>query len=155
MKPKSLGKSPAGARSTLSAEPPPQHSATTVKLTPGILSLKHILVPIDFSECSGCALNYALTLAQKLEALGLLRIVEPSVYADDNLLTPTMPDETNQHLMTVSRERLMALKAQVTQHGLAVEDLVRMNRAQSKIPDTAKATGADLIVMGTPWAQQN
>jgi nucleotide-binding universal stress UspA family protein len=31
----------------------------------------------------------------------------------------------------------------------SIETLVRMGRAQSEIPDTAKAIGADLIVLGT------
>jgi len=153
MKSKSLGKLATAPRSDASEEALLQQGSAPVKIAPLVFSLKHIMVPIDFSECSLCALNYALALAKKLEAdLVLLHIVEPAVYidnAENNLLAPTLPDETNQQLMTASRERLMALKEEVARCGIAVETLVRMGRAQSEIPDTAKATGVDLIVMGT------
>ncbi len=40
------------------------------------------------------------------------------------------------------------MKQQLQMKGLAVELLVRMGRAYSEIPDTAKATDSDLIIMG-------
>jgi nucleotide-binding universal stress UspA family protein len=113
-------------------------------------ALKRILVPIDFSNCSLGALGYALGLAAKCEAsLVLLHVVEPTVYAQDDLSTTAALDKATGNLMNTGRERLAALQRRAASQGLAVEMLVRMGRAQSEISDTAEATGSDLIVMGT------
>jgi universal stress protein A len=114
------------------------------------LSFKQILVPIDFSDCSVSALDYALALGEKLGTkLTLLHVVEPALYQDNYLMTSTALDETNQNLIAAGRQRLATLRARVATHGLPVETLVRMGRAQSEISDTAKAIGSDLIVIGT------
>ncbi|MGE5316209.1 MAG: universal stress protein, partial [Acidobacteriota bacterium] len=48
------------------------------------LSLKKILVPIDFSEYSKKALRYAFRFAEQFSAsLTLLYVVEPTVYPAD------------------------------------------------------------------------
>lgn len=113
-------------------------------------TFKRILVPIDFSDCSDGALAYAITLAQKFQAkMILLHVVEPAFCPDNYLMSATGTDETNQGLIEARRERLNDLKQGVSFKGLEVELLVRMGRAQSDIPDTAKATDSDLIVMGT------
>jgi|SRR6516225_4055036 nucleotide-binding universal stress UspA family protein len=112
--------------------------------------LKRILVPIDFSNCSLGAFNYAVGLAAKCDAgLVLLHVVEPTVYAQDDLGTTAALEKATGNLMNSGRERLAALQRRATSQGLAVEMLVRMGRAQSEISDTAEATGSDLIVMGT------
>ena len=114
------------------------------------LVFKQILAPIDFSECSAKALDYAIALGQKFGTkLTLLHVVEPAVYPDNPLLAASTLDDTNQNLVTAGRERLAQFQARVSAAGLPVETLVRMGRAQSEISDTAKAIGADLIVMGT------
>jgi nucleotide-binding universal stress UspA family protein len=115
-----------------------------------LITFKRILVPIDFSGCSLGALHYALALAEKFAAkLIFLHVVEPAVYPQNYLITPATLDETNQNLLAVARERLAEVKQKATARGLPSETLVRMGRAQSEISDTAKATGTDLIVMGT------
>jgi universal stress protein A len=132
----------------------PADSTQTVALSSGAarspLTLKQILVPVDFSLCSLKALDYALGLAQTFQAkLTLLHVVEPTVYPESYALTPSTLDEANQNLMESSRERLSELKRRPAMHGLSIQILVRMGRAQSEIPDTAKATASDMIVMGT------
>lgn len=125
-------------------------SQKPVPATDLILTLKRILVAIDFSDCSLAALHYALALAGKFAAnLILLHVVEPAVYPENALMTAATLDESNQHLFAVARERLAQMKHKAVAHGLSAETLVRMGRAQSEIADTAKATGTDLIVMGT------
>jgi universal stress protein A len=120
------------------------------RLATAAISLKQILVPIDFSECSVTALEYALALARKFEAkVTLLHVVEPAVYPENYLLTPSTLDEANQNLMASGRERLARLESTAKACGCPVDALVRMGRAQSEIPDTANATGTDLIVLGT------
>ena|SRR5579862_5996885 len=136
---------PAPPGEEISIEKPPPKACSHAPL-----SLKQILVPVDFSDCSVNALDYALALGEKLGTkLTLLHVVEPAVYQDNYLMAPTGLDENNQNLVAAGRERLATLRARVTTHGLPVETLVRMGRAQSEISDTAKAIGSDLIVMGT------
>ena len=148
------------SKSTSKPEPAPQPAPTVEQISnengPSAacphpaLSFKQILVPIDFSDCSVGALDYALALGQKLGTkLTLLHVVEPAVYQENYLMSPNSLDETNQNLIAAGRDRLAALRTKVTTHGLPVETLVRMGRAQSEISDTAKAIGSDLIVMGT------
>lgn len=89
-------------------------------------------------------------LARNFHArLVLLHVVEPAVYPDSYLVAASTLEETSDKLMAASRERLAAIRERPALQGLSVELLVRMGRAQSEIPDTAKATGSDLIVMGT------
>src|SRR5581483_3841212 len=147
MKAKFVCKSPPGSEATASVEGPGPQKCSSSRPVP---TPKQILVPIDFSECSASALDYALMLARNFHArLVLLQVVEPAVYPDSYLMAPTTMEETNNNLMTASRDRLAAVRQQPALQGIAVELLVRMGRAQSEIPDTAKATGSDLIVMGT------
>jgi len=96
MKTKSSGKSehtssvPESGREKTAADPLSNRGFT----------LKRILVPIDFSECSLSALAYALGLAVKLEAkITLLHVVEPAIFADNYLITPTAVEEANQNLV--------------------------------------------------------
>lgn len=111
---------------------------------------KELLVPIDFSDCSLGALDYALAFGEKFGTrITLLHVVEPAIFSENYLVTPGTLDETNQNLVAAGRERLAPLQGRVSGRGLPVALLVRMGRAQSEITDTAKAIGADLIVMGT------
>ena len=53
-------------------------STETVELVPQILHLKKILVPIDFSETSQQAFQYALRFAEQFDCeIVLLHVVEP------------------------------------------------------------------------------
>src|SRR5260221_11171706 len=60
--------------------------------------------------------------------------------------TLTGPTQT---LVAWGQERLNAWKQERPLPGLAVEVLVRIGRAHSEIPDTAKATDSNLIIMGS------
>lgn len=111
---------------------------------------RHLLVAIDFSGSAANALDYALALARKFHSqLTLLHVVEPTVYAPNALLGTARMDEVSEDLLGTARARLKKLKHKTAHFGLEVAVLVRMGRAQSDIADTAKAIGADLIVMGT------
>ena len=126
------------------AEPP---SASRSRVGP---QFKVLLVAIDFSDCSLAALHYAVVLSQRFQAkIVLLHVVEPAVYPDNYLVSPGTVDEANQNLLASGEERLAKVKSGATGAGVAAETLVRIGRAQSDIADTAKAVGADLIVMGT------
>jgi universal stress protein A len=112
--------------------------------------LHRILVPIDFSDCSTRALDYAVGLAEKFGAsLILLHVVEPTVYPENYLLLPQAMEEIHQSLVQAARERLATLVKKRSSARPRVEFLVRLGHAHSEISDTAQAMGADLIVVGT------
>ncbi len=148
-------------------KPAPKTGQVTVELDPGDdrllekgahankaaaspLKLKRILVPIDFSDYSARALDYALAFAEQFQAkLILLHVVEPTVYPENHMLVPPAMDEVNQGLVEAGRERLEGVSRKRIGHRVPVELLVRLGRAHSEITDTAKAVGADLIIIAT------
>ena len=113
------------------------------------VELKRILVPVDFSESSIRALDYALSLGAKLSArVTLLHVVEPAVSAQNHAM-PMALDETNRILVEACRERLAAIAAKKLAHAAAVDQsIVRLGHPHSEITDTAKALGVDMIVVG-------
>jgi nucleotide-binding universal stress UspA family protein len=128
-------------------DPSAPRSGSCSRALPGF---KHILVAIDFSESGFNALDYASVLAQKFHSeVTLLHVVEPTVYSPNSLLGSSTMDEAGETLLAGARERLKKFKQRAAAQGLVADALVRMGRAQSDISDTAKAIGADLIVMGT------
>jgi nucleotide-binding universal stress UspA family protein len=128
----------------------PEKSVQTAKTAAPPLNLRRILVPLDFSDCSLHALDYALALAELFAAkLILLHVVEPAVYAENYLFAAPAMNETDQKLVEGGRERLAELSRKRIDHRADAETLVRMGHAHSEIPDTAKAVGADMIVLGT------
>jgi nucleotide-binding universal stress UspA family protein len=134
----------------LSSEPTPQKEENVSRRAELPLSVKHILVPLDFSDCSLRALAYAVAVAGKFEArLTLLHVLEPVVVPDNYLAAAATFDEANQNPHETTRERLAAIARTQSTEGIATESLIRMGRAYSEIPDTAQALGVDMIILGT------
>lgn len=121
-----------------------------MKTSDATLKLDKILVPVDFSECSTQALDYALAFAAPFNAsLILLHVVEPAVSPDDYLAVASAMNKTNENLVQAGRERLEELAREKLGDRVSAQTLVRIGRAHSEIADTANALGADLIIMGT------
>lgn len=118
--------------------------------SPAGRTVKRLLVPVDFSECSLKALDYAADLAQQLgAAVTVLHVVEPAMHSDNYLAVSSAFDQTAQNLLADSRERLQTVALKHFGHRNGLDLLVRMGRAHSEILDTAQALGADMIVLGT------
>ncbi len=110
--------------------------------------LKKILVPIDFSDCSKKALQYALAFAKQFDAsLVLLYVVETN-YAGtefgglDYVLLENESRETGQKLIA-------ELAQTVVGNSAPVETLVRAGRPVMEITDAAKEKNVDLIIIST------
>lgn len=143
------GQSTVATVATVEAVLEPKESRTLKPCEPG-LPFARILVAIDFSESSLRALDYALALAEPFGArLILLHVVEPAGYLDNQFGVAPALDETNQNLLEEGRERLAQLCQRRISSRVRSENLVRLGRAHSEIPDTAKALAADLIIMAT------
>jgi nucleotide-binding universal stress UspA family protein len=109
---------------------------------------RRILVAVDFSDCSGVALDYADALAADVQArLIFLHVIEPAVHLQNDL-NPALADP-NQRTVEAAQKRLAVIAQKREGRCRQIDVLVRIGRAYSEITDTARAMAADLIVVGT------
>ena len=122
----------------------------TIELVPQILDLKKILVPIDFSDTSKKALQYALKLAEQFSCeIVLLYVVEP--------LTPivgapraveVLPQPQDDSIP--AKKELAALAARSRNNGAkSINSTIRTGHPPHEITKAAKDLDVDLIVIAT------
>ncbi len=111
------------------------------------IHLDRILVPIDFSDCSLDALEYAAVVARQAKAsVDLLHVLEPVSYGLD--FTLSHADERKHRRETLTK-RLEDLSDALSAAGVAVRSHVRGGLPADSILDDARSLPSDLIVMGT------
>lgn len=107
--------------------------------------LKKILVPIDGSDCSRAALEFACDLAERLGAsLETLTVVET-----ERPSRPESPRTPTDAEMAGARDELRRLVASVPHTGQKIVEHVDAGNPPERIVSTAERGGFDLIVMGT------
>ena len=112
------------------------------------LKLKRILVPIDFSECSKKALQYALPLAKEQHAeLTLLYVVPPAYSPGQSTGVDYTQLETS--LKVSGETELAKLARNEVSREIFVDTLVRVGSPPREIIETARKLPADLIVIST------
>jgi nucleotide-binding universal stress UspA family protein len=110
--------------------------------------LKQILVPIDFSDCSKKALQYALPLAkQHLAALTLLFVVPPAYGAGEYGGIDYAQLETS--MREGGEKELTKLVVDVVCGEVPTGTLVRVGSPSREIIEVARTLPADLIVIST------
>ena len=126
----------------------PLMEAATRTAVKSPLKLKRILVPIDFSDCSKKALQYALPLAKEHQAaLTLLYVVPPAYGAgeyggiDYAQLEASMREGGEKELAKLAVDEVRA--------EVSTDTLVRVGSPAREIIETAKRLPADLIVIST------
>jgi nucleotide-binding universal stress UspA family protein len=110
---------------------------------------QHCLVPIDFSEYSLHALDYAVELAGKLYArLTLLHVIQslPVGGADMGV---TLPYAYLENLEAELRRSLESYRERITAKGLLSDSVIVHGVPFQEIIETARARQVDLIIMGT------
>jgi nucleotide-binding universal stress UspA family protein len=110
---------------------------------------QHCLVPIDFSEHSLHALDYAIELAGKLYArLTLLHVIQslPVGGADMGV---TLPYAYIENLEAELRRSLESYRERITARGLLSDSVIVHGVPFQEIIEIAKARQVDLIIMGT------
>lgn len=111
------------------------------------VTLARILVPVDFSDCSLDALEYAAVVAQQAKAsLTLLHVLEPVSYGLDFTLGHSRTRHSEVETWTKRLEEL-ASSLKVTQ--VPVKFQLRGGLPADSILDSAQTMPCDLIVMGT------
>jgi nucleotide-binding universal stress UspA family protein len=119
------------------AEPPVEYG----------VSLERMLVPIDFSDCSLDALEYAAVVAGQAKAsIELVHVLEPLSYGLD--FTLSHADEREQKREKWAK-RLQELSSALAAAGLTVNNRLRGGLPADSILDAAREWPCDLIVMGT------
>jgi len=107
---------------------------------------KHIFVPIDFSDFSLQALEYAIPIAQQFHArISLLHVVGPATHLGE--FTYLGLNETEQYRM--AEKRLHAIAKTRVPEDLLEEVIVNTGIAFDTIVETARTMKADLIVTTT------
>lgn len=113
------------------------------------MTVKHILVPTDFSNHADDALDYAIELAQRLQArLTLLHIIDTAplgVVEGAAMLPPAYWQE----LETGIEQSMEASLKRLDDAGLPGETTIVHGVPFQSIIDTAQDKGVDLIIMGT------
>jgi nucleotide-binding universal stress UspA family protein len=113
------------------------------------MTIHHVLVPIDFSPYAGQALDYAIALAQKLQArITLLHVIQPQLIAGADMGAWPSPSFIEE-LETAIMGDMEGYRARVTDAGLEGEIVVVHGVPFQEILNTAKARQVDLIIMGT------
>ncbi len=109
--------------------------------------IRRLLVPVDFSDCSLEAVEYAAALARQFSAtVTLLHVLEPVTYGLDFTLLPIGGQEQNRkqaearvaELATALQQKKVTATSQVL-GGLPIDGVLR----------SAEALQSDVIVMGT------
>jgi universal stress protein A len=112
-------------------------------------SIRRILVPVDFSEESKHAFEYARWLAAQFgSTVDLLHVVSLPPFMGTELLLAG-PGREQKALDKWIREQVGEQMEEFVPAGIEVERRFVIGSAAEGIVDTAKSEGYDLIVMGT------
>jgi nucleotide-binding universal stress UspA family protein len=111
------------------------------------ITLERILVPVDFSDCSIDALEYAVVVAQQAKAsLMLLHVLEPVSYGLDFSFGDSKTREQERKIWT---KRLAELVSSHQHSHVPMESQLRGGLPADSILDSSRTLPCDLIVMGT------
>lgn len=114
------------------------------------MRLGRLLVPIDFSDESKKALQYAGAFARHFDAsITLLHVVEPVICSADYGYGPVTNCLPNQALLRKARARLNVMAQRLTGSASKPATVVCSGVADVEIPRLAKDLEADLILLGT------
>jgi len=110
--------------------------------------LKKILVPVDFSQCSQKALQYAIPFARQFgAALTLFNVVPGYLPVPEMGVVDVSLMETQMH--QAAERELAALKQRHVASGIATECVVRLGNPYHEIVVAAKEMNMDLIILST------
>jgi nucleotide-binding universal stress UspA family protein len=115
-----------------------------------MLKFERILCPLDFSEFSARAYNYAQSLARHYEAkLFAEHVLAPMLPAYPSYVYPDMANDLYQDLRVHAERQLQEFVKARTRDGFALETGVCEGQVTDSILSFAESRRVDLIVMGT------
>jgi nucleotide-binding universal stress UspA family protein len=114
-----------------------------------VLTLRQILVPVDFTETSDRALGYAVELARKFDAaVAIMHAYQIPVYGFPDGAYITTADVASQ-ISNVSQARLDSLVDSQKLANVPLVGILRDGVAWEEINSVADEIHADLIIIGT------
>lgn len=115
-----------------------------------MVSISKILVPIDFSDYSKKALNYAIDFAKIFNAkLYLIYVVEPIIYPADFSMGQIVFPETGEDIMNRSKTGLQDLAKSIIPKDIDYEIILKNGKPFIEIIETASEKDIDLIIIAT------
>jgi len=111
--------------------------------------IKKILVPIDFSEYSKKALQYAFQLAKQFNShLSLIYVIEPVIYPADFSMGQVALPSIDVEMNARAKEELENL-AQKEIADLEVKTIIKTGKPFVEIIETAAEEDIDLIIIAS------
>ncbi len=108
--------------------------------------LRRILVPVDFSRASACAVAVARDYCPADATVRLLHVLNPSQLASDTSNPRINPMHAKEVRHAAEEEALAKLQAWARE---SEEVVIEVGNAPQKISEHADAWQADMIAMGT------
>jgi len=119
-----------------------------------MLRIERILCPLDFSEFSTKAFDYARSLARHYQAkLFLEHVLEPILAAYPFYACPEVAKDLFQDLRAHAEQQLQEFVRSHARNGIELESVVREGTVTDQVLAFAEAHAVDLIVMGTHGQQ--
>jgi nucleotide-binding universal stress UspA family protein len=114
-----------------------------------MVTIKKILVPIDFSDNAEHVMEYALSVAHHFKANILLCFVA-QLYTDySDFFIPQMPVVAIEEEIDKAAKERMRKFVEAYSNDVHIEECVLIGNVSHEILHLAKKRGVDLIVMGT------
>lgn len=113
------------------------------------MRIQRILCPVDFSERSRQAIEYAHGFADIFKSeIHLLHVIEPVIYPIEYGVAPSAHLDLEETARANAEKELKRL-AEKYAHGVTTQIWLRIGRAADAIAEAAKDAKVDLIIMAT------
>ncbi len=113
-------------------------------------TIRNVLVPVDFSDCSHHALSYAKELLPKTAAtLHIVHVIEPPVYPANWSYAQAGLVDTEKEISDAARQELQRLTDEATKEGFNVRSDLLTGPAADEIVRYARQHRIDIISIST------
>jgi len=114
------------------------------------MKIDKILVPIDFSEYSIKALEYAIDFGRYFKSkLFLIHVIEPPLYPADFSMGQVVLPEIDENLNSRAEEELASIIDNKIAGKIEAEKIVKNGKPFIEIIETAEELDVDLIIIAT------
>lgn len=136
------------AKRTASRPPRRSKAEAVIELVPALVKIKSILVPVDFSDTSKKAVQYAVRMAEQFGSkIILLHVIEPVATPDFSYHPMMLEPEKAKAAARSAIDRIVD-KFRIPASMLD-RSLVRYGSAFAEITDAARTLKVDLIILTT------